>query len=167
MRRFVLVALALTVFVACEPAAEEETNPLLGAWQVTEMTTTSPDSSFTISNPQPGLYLFTEGHYSMMYVPTGEPRPLDEGDVPMLGALAPTDAEMIASWETIIANSGSYTTDGSTLTTRPMVAKSANLMAAGGPLTMTFQVMGDMLHVTFAAPWSPETELRTTLTRIR
>jgi hypothetical protein len=167
MRRFIFATFALTVLAACQPPADEDTNPLIGAWQVTEMTTTSPDSSYTINDPQPGLYIFTEGHYSMMYVPAGEPRPLDAGDVPILGALIPTDAEKIASWETFIANSGSYAISGSTLTTRPMVAKSANLMAAGSPLTMTYQVMGDTLLVSFAAQWTPEIELRTTLTRIR
>ena len=85
----------------------------------------------------------------------------------MLGALNPTDEEKVASWETFIANSGSYEATGSTLTTRPMVAKSANLMAGGGPLTMTYEVVGDTLYVTFAPPWTPDTETRTTLTRIR
>lgn len=168
MRRFVFAALALTLTVACQSAPAEEANPLVGAWRITEMTTASPDSSSTISNPQPGLYLFTETHYSMMYVPTGEQRPLDEGDTPMLGAFTPTDAEKIASWETFIANSGSYEVSGSTLTTRPMVAKSANLMASGGPLTMTYELMGDnMLHVSFTPVWNPEVETRTTLLRIR
>ena len=167
MRRFVFAAFALTVLAACQPPANEDANPLVGAWQVTKMMTTSPDSSYTISDPQPGLYLFTEGHYSMMYVPAGEPRPLDAGDVPILGALIPTDAEKIASWETIIANSGSYAISGSTLTTRPMVAKSANLMAAGDPLLMTYQVTGDTLQVSFAPQWTPEIQTLTTLTRIR
>jgi hypothetical protein len=168
MRRIIFAAFALILIVACQSAPTEEANPLVGAWRVTEMTTTSPDSSFTISNPQPGLYLFTESHYSMMYVPAGEQRPLDEGDVSIIGALIPTDAEKVASWETIIANSGSYEVSGSTLTTRPMVAKSANLMASGGPLTMTYELMGDnMLHVSFTPVWNPEVETRTTLLRIR
>jgi hypothetical protein len=168
MRRFVFPALALFLTVACQSEPAEPANPLVGAWRITEMTTISPDSTVTISNPQPGLYQFTETHYSMMYVPSGDPRPLDEGETPILGALIPTDAEKIASWETFIANSGSYEVSGATLTTRPMVAKSANLMASGGPLTMTYELMGDnMLHVSFTPVWSPEVETRTTLLRIR
>ena len=166
MKRIVLAAASVTVLAACQPAPPADTNPLVGAWLVTEMTTTSPDSSFSISHPQPGLYLFTEHHYSMMYVPSDQARPLDAGDVPMLGTLDPTDAEKIASWDTFIANSGSYEAVESTLTTRPIVAKVANLMAAGEPLTMSYEVSGDTLVVTFAPPWTPETETRTTLVRL-
>jgi len=167
MRRFVLAAFTLTVLAACQPETTQDANPLVGAWRVTDMRTTSPDGSVTMSNPQPGLYIFTETHYSMMYVPSEEPRPLDAGDIPMLGSLNPTDEEKVASWETFIANSGTYELSGDTLTTRPMVAKSANLMAAGGPLTMSYEVMGDMLHVTFAPPWTPDIETFTMLVRIR
>lgn len=167
MRKFLFASFALPLVAACQPTATEEVNPLVGAWRVSEMTTTFPDSSYTITDPQPGLYLFTATHYSMMYVPSDQPRPLDAGDVPMLGSITPTDAEKVASWNTFIANSGGYELSGATLTTRPMVAKSANLMASGGPLPMTYEVMGDTLYVTFAPPWTPGIETRTTLTRIR
>ena len=102
-----------------------------------------------------------------MHVPVNEPRPLVVGDAPIIGSLEPTDAEKVASWDTFIANSGTYEVMDSTITTRPIVAKSANLMAAGGPLTYTYRVMEDTLHLTFVSPWAPEAETRTTLTRIR
>ena len=103
----------------------------------------------------------------VMYVPSNEPRPLAVGDAPILGAVEPTDAEKIASWDTFVANSGTYDVTDSTITYRPMVAKSANLMTAGGPLTMTYHVSGDTLRQTFVAPWAPDSESRTTSTRIR
>jgi hypothetical protein len=167
MRRLVLAAFAVSMLAGCQPATTEDVNPLEGAWRVSVISFTAPDSSYTITNPQPSLYLFAERHYSMMYVPGNEPRPLDVGDAPILGAIDPTDAEKVASWDTFIANSGTYEVRDSTITFRPMVAKSANLMATGGPLTDTYHIVEDVLHLRFVPPWAPETETRTTLTRIR
>ena len=87
--------------------------------------------------------------------------------MPILGATNPTDAEKVASWNTFIANSGTYEVTESTITTRPIVAMSANLMASGGPLTMSFHAMEDMMHLTFAPPWAPGEEILTTLVRIK
>ena len=170
MPRFAFATVALAFMAnACQPSSPpaEQVNPLEGAWQISESSFTSPDTSYTITDPQPSLYLFAERHYSIMLVPVSEPRPLAVGDAPIIGAVDPTDAEKVASWDTFIANSGTYEVTDSTITIRPMVAKSANLMAAGGPLTYTYHVMEDMLHMTFAPPWAPENETVTTLTRIR
>ncbi len=169
MPRIVLAGLALTVLTACQPSPPpaEQVSPLEGVWRISEMSVTGPDTSYTITSPQPGLYLFTERHYSSMYVPANEPRSLVVGDAPIIGSIELTDAEKVASWDTFIANSGTYEVTDSTITFRPIVAKSANLMATGGPLTMTYRVMEDMLHLTFAPQWNAETETRTTLTRVR
>ena len=58
MRRLIgftiLSVLALGVFVYSQsPAAK---NPLMGAWKVTEIADTN---GAPITNPQPGLYIFT------------------------------------------------------------------------------------------------------------
>ena len=168
MRRLASVAVLLSFVLACQPAdIEEVVNPFVGAWQITEMSFAGPDTNYTITNPQPGLYLFGERHYSIMYVPTGEPRPLAAGDAPIIGAINPTDAEKVASWNTFIANSGTYEVRDTTVTFRPVVAKSANLMAAGGPLVERYVLTDDTLQLWFAPPWAPDEETHTTLVRIQ
>ena len=72
MTHAVILALLAGVFPAL-PSAQAPSG-LQGAWQVVEVTTTGPAGS-TNSNPQPGLYLFTARHYSIISVLSQEPRP--------------------------------------------------------------------------------------------
>ncbi len=161
MRRFIFAVFALTVLAACQPEVTEVANPLVGVWEVSEVSVTSPDTSYTITNP-PSLYFFTERHYSVMRVRGGEPRELFAGDAPVIGSLAPTDDERLAAWSTFSAHSGTYEISGSTLTIQPIVAKHPNIMS-GISLNLTYQAMEGMLHLTFVYPWLPNAERRYTL----
>ncbi len=150
-----------------EPAVEETVAEpgLEGAWETTEVSFVSPDTSYTINDPQPSLYVFLERHYSIMYVPGDEPRELFAGDQPVLGAVEPTDAEKVTAFNSFIANSGTYEATDSTLSTRPVVSKTPNFMASGS-LTFTYQVVDDNLHLTIRPPWEPDSEISFTLTRL-
>ena len=94
-----------------------------------------------------------------------EPRELFSGDEPVLSSLDPTDAEKVAAFDSFIANSGTYELTDSTLTTRPMVAKTPNFMA-GESLTFMYRVEADTLRLTLRLPWAPDTEIRYTLVRL-
>jgi hypothetical protein len=123
-RIFVVVAtLTLTVlsaFAQSKPSIQ-------GVWRVAERTTTGPNGT-TNKSPQPGLYIFTGKHYSIMSITSDKPR------TPLPFAPANTklgDAEMLAlyrDWQPVIANSGTYEVKGSTLHTRPLVAKNSGAM---------------------------------------
>src|SRR5438128_11231378 len=67
-----LCALLLTSGMA---PAQQKSTPLTGAWQVTSVQTTGPNAR-TITNPQPGLYLFTGKYFSIMMVTGDNPRPI-------------------------------------------------------------------------------------------
>jgi hypothetical protein len=54
---------------------------------------------------------------------------------------------------------------GSTIVTRPIVAKTPNFMA-GGSLSYTYRVEGDTLWLTLNLPWDPNSENNFTLTRL-
>jgi hypothetical protein len=171
---FIIVATACAPTADQEPAADEaapsetdvEAAPSLeGAWRVAASSVTTPDTSFTNTNPQPSLYIFLERHYSVMFVPGNEPRALFSGDQLVLGAEEPTDAEKIAAFDSFIANSGTYEVTGSTLTTRPIVAKTPNFMA-GESLTFTYEFEGESLRLTLRPPWAPDIEIVTMLTRL-
>ena len=177
MRVATVVLVLSTIIIAssaCAPAPEQQ-EPVVeeaiaepgleGAWETTEFSLVSPDTSYTISDPQPSLYVFLSSYYSVMYVPGDEPRELFAGDQPVLGAVEPTDAEKVVAFNSFIANSGTYELTDSTLTTWPMVAKTPNFMA-GGSLTFTYQVEDDNLRLTFRPPWEPDTEMAFTLTRL-
>ncbi len=162
---FVIMATACAPTADQEPAAVAAAPSVEGAWRITEFSSTGPDTSYAISDPQPSLLIFLAGHYSQMYVPGDEPRELFSGDEPVLGALEPTDAEVLTAFGSFIANSGTYEVSGSTITTRPIVAKNPNFMA-GGSISYTYRVEGDTLWLTINWPWDPDVEASFTLTRL-
>ena len=106
-------------------------NQLEGVWKVAEAVppaSSANEKPTPITNPQPGLLIFTKGYYSGMAVTASQPRtaaapPKDPSNL--------TDAEKIArydEWVPFIANAGTYEVKGSTLTLHVMVAKNPNQM---------------------------------------
>src|SRR3954466_9187401 len=111
-------------------------NPLVGAWKVTEIA--NPNSP-PLTNPQPGLYVFTEKHYSAVRLNGTKPLPSYASND------AATDAEKVASFDTIYVNAGGYAVSGNMLTLSPTVAKSAFAVAPGRTIQYEFAVKGDTL----------------------
>jgi hypothetical protein len=141
MRRitFLTAALALIgLFTLTWPAQAQESS-IVGAW-ITESWEGEE------GDPQPGLLIFTETNYSMMFVPAGMTREQYTGE-------EMTEAEMVAAMQTLVANSGRYTREGDQITTEAYVALNPNYMANWGEnhLTYTFKVEGDLLHLTWPA----------------
>ena len=131
-----LVAIALPTTVMAQGGAR---GPLEGVWKVTEEVVTGANATSTTS-PQPSLFIFTRTHYSMLRVASAQPRAL-------FTAMDPTNEEKIGAYDTFTANSGTYEATGTTLTVRPIVAKSPNFMA-GGFDKYQFRVDGDTLTLT-------------------
>ena len=108
------------VVIGAQGAAKQS---IEGVWKVSEIVVTGADPS-TISSPQPGLFIFTRGHYSIMYVPGNKPRALKKAD-------AATTDEKVAAFDSFLANSGTYELAGSAVTIRPIVARDPNYMVGG------------------------------------
>ncbi len=136
-----LILIVLVVATSCGPASDTEppipspANPLQGVWSVTAID--PGDGSDAIDPSQPGLYIFAEGHYSAVYAPGAEPRVLSATP------FVPTPEEMAAQHRSIIVNTGTYEISGSTITFRPIIAKSPEFV--GGHATSEFQISGDVL----------------------
>ena len=136
------VLLALLLTVACQPVPSSEpapsANELAGVWS---LTADDPgDGSPVIEPSQPGLYIFTDGYYSAVYPRGSDPRIKSEV------SFQPTQEEMVAQYETIIVNTGTYEINGSMVTFRPIIAKSPGFV--GGHQTSSFRVDGDTLVLT-------------------
>jgi len=133
--RFVC-ALLLTSGIA--PAQQESTS-LRGAWQVTKVQMAGANAR-TVTNPQPGLYLFTGKYFSLMMVVGDHPRPIH----PTLPeAPKATSQEILAVYGPYVANTGTYEVNGGTLIMHAMVSKNPELM--GGSVTYSFKVQGNTL----------------------
>ena len=116
----------LTLMVLCTTivSAQSSTKKSIeGVWKMTEIVVTGEDA-LNVPNPQPGLIIFTQKHYSVMWVPGNQPRSLFKGE-------NPTNEEKIAAYDSFVANSGTYEVAEGTLTLHPMVARSPNFMAGG------------------------------------
>ncbi len=156
-----LIGALLVVGATAVPLAQ--TAPALqGAWRVAEIVVTGANASSNTS-PQPGLYVFTGQHYSIITVNT--PRK-DFGNAANAAKL--TDAEKAArfeAWDAFTANSGTYQVSGITLTTRPMVAKNPGVM--GTTSTREFKIDGKTLTlIQKSAAGQPASQTTTKLTRL-
>ena len=157
---FVVVAVlgltSVVVFGQAKPSIQ-------GVWRVQERVITGENPSST-TTPQPGIYIYTARHYSVVQIPGTSPRPQVP---PVKVAGKPTDAERIAiypQWLQFNASSGTYEIKGTTLTTKPMVAKNESVMVGPG-MTYTFKLDGNTLWLTQKSQ-DGKTTTQTRLTRL-
>lgn len=137
---------ALFVAALCALAAgdahaqsSQATIPIQGTWRVTEVT----DSNGTNTAPQPGLYIFTRQHYSVVQVASPKPRPVVQNPS---NASA---AELLAVWgPSFNAQSGTYSLARGVLVLRPIVAKQPTQMAAGNAVPYDVRMQGTQLVLT-------------------
>jgi hypothetical protein len=108
-----------------------------GAWRLTEF---RPGGGTAVTNP-PSLFLFAEGHYSILYVNTAD------GKRTFAKPDTVSSAEKVRAYDTFIANAGTYVVAGDTLVIRPLVSKHPNYMGGGEDRFMTRHA-GDTLWLT-------------------
>ena len=137
---------ALSVFLLLPNAAFTQTkNPIEGVWKIVEYVRpgkSSAEKDTTITNPQPGLIIFTGSYYSEVFVMGDQPR---AAVAPVKDRQNPTDAEKIAryeQWRQFAANAGIYELKGSTLIRQVTVAKSVTIMTSGKPHIQEFRLEG-------------------------
>jgi hypothetical protein len=140
-------------------------SPVEGVWRVAEIVTTGANA-VNNSKPQPGLWIFTRGHYSQMITNGTQPRKTVQYKVPN----QPTDAEKLAryeQWQPFAANAGTYEIKGSTLTRRLIVAKNVEVQT-GPPIVSEFKLEGNntLWLITKGAAGQPASETRMRLTRV-
>lgn len=143
--RRLLRTTALPLLIAafsCLPAPAQSKINLRGAWRAAALTRTGPDAA-TNNNPQPGMFLFTEKHYSLAVVRSDKPRP----ELPADSSKA-TAAELLAAYDPFGANSGTYELSGETLTFHPIVAQNPSGMRPGHVIRYTIKQDGEALSLT-------------------
>lgn len=114
-------------------------NSIRGVWKVSKVTYGSAGQSSTIEPALPGLFIFTEKHYSMTWMP-GRMIQADYEDV-----WHPNDAEKVASYNAIVTNSGRYDLSESVLTTYVDVAKTPAFM--GGKAVYSCNIQYDKMRL--------------------
>src|SRR5947209_4847678 len=143
MRKTALVLVTAAAFVVSFGAvvlaqAKPGSASVQGVWKVAEIAVTGGPNAGTVAQPQPGFFVFTRSHYSVVRINGSGPRP----KFTIKDLAKPTDAEKLAAyaqWDRLTAQSGTYQVAGATLTTRPIVAKNEAAMA-GPPQTYQFKL---------------------------
>ena len=125
MRGLIAVAVALGALYPCTTSAQS----IEGAWRLAEYS--SPDGP-TYTEPA-ALMIFADGYYSRMFVRANEARqPLTAES---------SDADRVAAWTPFVANSGTYTVEGSAVTLLATVAKMPSTNRT--PTTFEFRIGGN------------------------
>jgi hypothetical protein len=133
-----------------------------GVWKVTELASRVPGAEWEVSStPSLSQFIFTEKHYSYMYLPGAGPRKRFAGD-----PNRPTDAEKVEAYNSFIAASGTYVLSGRSLALHALVHKNPNEMD-GKPLTYSIEFDADSVRMVIASPpFLPGRERRIVLSRI-
>jgi hypothetical protein len=139
-----LLLLAAISVLAYQAASQSGRNPLTGAWIIVETTITDSGEATVNGEPQPGLYIFTDRHFSTMLVPGTDRPPFSAGR---------TDAERLAAYDNFVADAGTYELQGNMLMTGNIIAKIPNGMTARIPYRVGFE--GEDLILTLESAWAP------------
>jgi hypothetical protein len=131
---------ALAAMMSCQKAQAPTKHPIEGVWRIVEIRNVGPEGETVNPAPQPSLYIFTAKHYNMVWIPGREPR---QGSAK---TWFPTNDEKVRDFDTFIENSGTYEVTDTTLTTRPMVAKTPEYM--GGKGVFVYRIVADTLWLT-------------------
>ena len=137
-----------TEMALVETQSATGSNPFAGAWLITETTTTDDAGTNVNKNPEPGVYIFTERHFSDMLIPGGERVPLGSEW---------TDAKRLKAYDNFVADSGTYEYTESTVTARNIIAKIPDVMPphTSGPLTYRWRLDDEDLVLTLTGGWAP------------
>jgi hypothetical protein len=153
--------LTMLCFIGCK----KEDRGLIGVWQIREVARQS-DGALITDKPLPSIFIFTPGHYSMLWVFSTKTEPFVE-------RWNPTDEERIKRFNSLIINSGTYEIEGSTITMYPVVARIPDLM--GGKQIGEYHIENDTMQLKLVdeysfdgvqAPWVAGGGITLTLVRI-
>lgn len=136
----ILICLWLAATVV---SAQLKPTALTGTWQITEVRRGGPNGK-TNNNPQPGFYLFTGTHFSVMVVTSDAPRPDDIPPGPV-DETKVTFRQLAAAWSSLSAYGGTYTLSDSTLTVHAEISKSPRPMTRKESIVFSYRIDGDKL----------------------
>ena len=140
------VSIFLTLFSCYETKNEALKDQLVGAWTVYEIENEFSDSAQTIRNPQPGIWIFSDGYYSATFIPGTKIR------IPYEHTFNPTPVEMINAYNSIVVNTGTYELTDTTLITFPVVSRVPDF--SGGKGIYELRIESDTLYLTMTEEYS-------------
>lgn len=90
---------------------------ILGSWRFKEIHYIYKDTTYSVEQAFPGMFMVTPERYAIMYNPSDKPRQ------PFVNLSQPTDEEMISAFQRIVFNTGKYELTDSFITTTADIAR--------------------------------------------
>lgn len=138
------LVLGLITLFSCQQYPNKTQRPqkaaILGAWEMQEVHWILADTTYSITQAQPGLFIFNEDRYSIMWTPTATPRQ------PFKNLSKPTDEEALSGFRSVVFNGGTLTFSDSTITTTANIAKVPGF--EGGKQYYRYEIKEDQLTLT-------------------
>ena len=137
--RIVIIGLLVLLSLSASVAAQS----IVGVWEITDEATTGPDAK-TRKVTQPGMYVFTRKHYSIIWVTSDAARPAIDSSTATAEQLRDVFVD------SFVANAGKYDLGAGKLSLWPSVAKSPTLMHGGyySTYSVKFTNKGKTLTIT-------------------
>ena len=126
----------------------KEENPLLGSWKVDQINWILADTTYVLDHVEFGRLLVSPSTYSIMYSPSDEPR------TPFKSLSEPTSEEMVAAFQSMVFNSGTYELTDDLFTTTADLARVPGF--EGGTQYYEYVVDGDELNFTMVDETYPD-----------
>ncbi len=126
--------------LSCFSEDKIKNNPLLGSWKMKEIHYIYPEATHSQMQAFTGTFIFTPKRYVILYNPWKNERK------PFKKLSKPTNEEILASFKTIVFNSGSYTYTNSTVSTIADIAKVAGF--EGGQQFYQYTIKDNVLDIT-------------------
>ena len=147
---FTLVLMSSCVHKETQTNQTQQQPSLLGSWKMTSVHWKSADTTYSIHQAQPGVFMIDEHRYATMWTPIDQPR------TPFKDLSAPTKEELVAGFRSVVFNSGTYEMTDSTLTTTALIAKVPGF--EGGIQFYRYKIKGDSLALTMFDETYPDGE---------
>ncbi len=97
--------------------AFKEQLSLIGSWELKSIEWITADTSYVISDAQPGIFMIDSARYSTMWTPTREPR------ISFQNLSNPSEDEILSGFRSVVFNAGTHIITDSTLVTTASIAK--------------------------------------------
>lgn len=141
MKAVFAIVIAASVTTSTSPVTSQtpSASALHGAWRVVSTT----DTGSVNDAPQPGIFMFTESHYSMVLVLGRQPRP-DVGDL-----ATASHGELVAAFGPAFnAQAGTYRLGSGAIEMTAEVAKSPRVMRSRTPVMYRLAFDGNDILLT-------------------
>ncbi len=141
--RITFSLMILLLIAGCDYSANQKENTIEGVWRISQI---ALDGSDPNNDPLPSQIIFTENHYSIVWMPVMEA--MREFDEPW----KPSDMEILQRFWEITVNTGRYEVADNKIRVEPVITRFPELM--GGCMIYDYRWSGSSLILTLVDEYS-------------